>query len=274
MKKHSKALDSTQFASNVDLDRVCISAAASDRKAFRDKPGHKVRCSHFLRSGAYSRLLETEDTDTGATTLVYDNRRVPWVPETKVTIRAGDSQGLQPADLLGAFELLNDGYLSLLEVAFDFDERVKLNTGFVLGHVLFAKSRWSAPKPCIVWFGARRSSKFVRAYQKPELGVFRVELEFHASWLRHHGIRDCFDFLKIPNLVLRRHIFFCQLDWAAVIRKIRCSVPNARLALRNLEWQRDNPCTPRCNICEANSRFGTLIDFFRPSSSTNSWHVL
>jgi len=238
MKKHLKALDGTQFAPNVNLDRVCISAAASDRKAFRDQPGHKVHRSHFLRSGAYSRLLETEDTDTGVTTLVYDKRRVPWVPETKVTIRAGDSRGLQSSDLLGAFELLNDGYVSLLELAFDFPEQAGLNIGFAMAHVLFGKSRWTARKANTVWFGTRRSTKFIRAYQKIKLGIFRIELEFHASWLRHHGIRDCFDFFKIPDLVLRRHIFFVRLDWRAVVNKIRQSVPNSRLALRNLEWER------------------------------------
>jgi hypothetical protein len=69
------------------------------------------------------------------------------------------------------------------------------------------------------------------------MGVFRIELEFHASWLRHRGVRDLFDFSRVPDLIIRRHIFFCKLDWSTVIRNIRRSVPNAPLALRNLKWQ-------------------------------------
>lgn len=104
--------------------------------------------------------------------------------------------------------------------------------------MVFGKSRWTARKADITWFGTRRSAKFVRAYRKPKIGVFRVELEFHSSWLRHHRIKDCFDFWRIPELVMGRHIFFCELNWPVVIRNIRRTVPNAQLALRNLMWER------------------------------------
>ncbi len=219
------------------LDRLVLYAGASDRKAFRDQLGHRVVRSHLLRSGAYRRILETEDTCTGARTRYYDIPRVPWVPKVKVVLIAGDVQGLTPSDLLSASELLENPRVTLLELALDFPERAGLSTRFVLEHAVFGKSRWTARKIGIVWFGTRRSSKFVRAYRKPSIGVFRIELELHAPWLRRHHIRDCFDFCRIPDLIMRRHIFFCRLDWVAVIRKIRWSVPNARLALRNLKWQ-------------------------------------
>jgi len=240
MTRQEKTSISNHPAPQVTLDRTCICATGSDRTAFRDQPGHRVLRSHFLRSGAYRRVLETENIGTGARTLFYDMPRVPWVPKVKIGLRAGDLQGLGQSDLLGASELLGKSRVSLLELAFDFPVEAGLNTRFVLEHVIFGKSRWTARKVGIVWFGTRRSSKFVRIYQKRTIGVFRIELEFHSSWLRQHGIQDCFDFARIPDLVMRRHIFFCQLDWAAVVRNIRRSVPNARLALRNLEWERSN----------------------------------
>ena len=226
-------------APQVILDRVCICAAASDRKSFRQQPGHRTLPSHFLRSGAYGRFLKTQNARTGATTLFYDEPREPWVSKTKVVLRAGDEHGLVPSDVLGASELLNESRLTLFELAFDFPEQAGLNTGFVMEHVLFGKSRWAKRKSGIVWFGSRRSSKFVRAYAKRELHVFRIELQFNAGWLRRHKINDCFDFHRIPELVMRRHIWFCELNWAAVIRRIRRSVPNVPLALRNLQWERD-----------------------------------
>lgn len=223
-------------APQVTLDRLSIYANAADRKAFRDQPGHRVIRGHFLKHGPYRRVLETEDIQTGARTLFYDLRRVRWVKPVKVVLVAGDDQGLEPSDVLAVLELLEKSRLSLLELAFDFPGQA-LSTAFVLEHVTFGKSRWKARRVGIVWFGARRSSKFVRAYRKPSISAFRIELELHAPWLRHHHIRDCFDFGRIPDLIMRRHIFFCRLDWVAVIRKIRRSVPNARLALRNLRWQ-------------------------------------
>ena len=159
---------------------------------------------------------------------------MPWVPETKLALRAGDQLTFWPS------ELLEESRVSLFELAFDFPEQAGLNTGFVMEYLVFGKSRWAARKPGIVWFGTRRSAKFVRAYLKPKIHVFRIELHFHAAWLRRHAIYDCFDFHRIPELVMRRHISFCKLDWDAVTHRIRQSVPNAALALRNLSWEEDD----------------------------------
>lgn len=239
LKLSSKAKDERRIQSGpvVKLDRVCLCASACDRKAFRHQPGHRVRRSHFLRSSAYGRLLETIDTDTGVATVFYDQPRVPWVPETRVSLRASDLHALSPADLLGASELLGKCRLSLFELAFDFPEQAGLTTGFVMEHVMFGKSRWAGRKPGIRWFGTRRSGKYVRAYLKPEIHVFRIELEFHAAWLRRHKIYDCFDLARLPELLMRRHISFCKLNWDAVTRRVCESVPNPALALRNLGWE-------------------------------------
>lgn len=237
MPEREKAPHKIESAPVVNLDRVCIAASASDRKAFLKQPRHRVWRSHFLRSSAYQRLLETESTDTGAFTIFYDMPRVPWVPEARVVLRAGDLQGLAPTDLLGAFELLVNGRLTMVELALDFTDQADLNIGFIAKHLVVGKSRWAGRQPGILWFGARRSSKFVRAYSKPSLHVFRVELEFHPAWLRRHRIYDCFDFHRIPNLVARRHILFCALDWDSVKRRIRKTVPNPRRALEILTWQ-------------------------------------
>lgn len=109
-------------APRVTLDRVCIYANAADRKAFRDQLGHRVRRAHFVRLGAYRRLLEIENLETGARELLYDLPRVPWVPKFKVVLVAGDAEGLGQSALLGVLELLEGSRVSLIELAFDFPE--------------------------------------------------------------------------------------------------------------------------------------------------------
>lgn len=224
----------------VILDRVCIRADSCDRRAFVQQPGHRVERGHRLRKGPYGQVLETTDIKTGVTTLFYDRLRAPWFSPTQVVMIASDKHALAPGDLLAAFELLPNARLSRIELAIDFPEQVGLNVGFVMGHVLFGKSRFANRRPGYVSFGTWRSSKFVRAYRKSELRVFRIELQFNAAWFRRVGIRDCFDFWRIPELVLRRHILFCKLDWDALRHYIKKTLPNADRALELLEWQPDD----------------------------------
>jgi hypothetical protein len=51
-------------------------------------------------------------------------------------------------------------------------------------------------------------------YWKTEIGRYRVELELHSRFLRHHGIEDISDFSKLATLLPRKHIWFSQLNTA------------------------------------------------------------
>lgn len=236
-----KARPASRWLPSVNLDRVCIHAQTSDRKVFLALPNYIVTRSHFLRSrsSAYRRLLELKSIRTGSTVTFYDSPRAPWIPNVKVLLRASEREGLAAADVLAVLELLDHRRFSLFEIAVDFPKQAGIGLKFVQEHALFGKSRWKSRRIGISWWGTRRSAKFVRVYRRPS-GTFRVELEFHSPWLRQHHIRDCFDFRRIPNLVIPRHLCFYRLDWPAVTRKIRQSLPNPPLALRNLGWGRDD----------------------------------
>jgi len=222
----------------VRLDRVGINAGATDRQSIRSLPGFRCVRSHFLRTGAYQRVLELNNAETGTTILFYDRAMVPWVAKAKFMLIANDKTGLQPAELLAIFELVPDSRLFLVELAFDFDRKLGVTLAFVLAHALFGKSRFRARKPGILWFGTRRSAKLVRAYWKPQIAAFRVELELHSSWLRTHAIRDLFDFSLLPSLIVPRHILFCRVNWDKVSSRLLRVHPNHSLAVRNLFWQR------------------------------------
>ena len=240
MRQQHTAPDGIESVPAVVLDRLGLSAQNANRDDFVRQPGYTVVRSHFLRSGAYERVLETRHMTSGATTLFYDRPRASYFPAIRVLLRAGDKVGLLPADVLGAYEKLENCRISLLELALDFPAPSGVTMGFLLGHTTFGKSRWFGRMAGLNWFGERRSSKLVRVYLRPEKRVLRVEFEFHCGWLRRNGIHDCYDFWKLPQLIVPRHISFCELDWEGVTRYIRRHVPNPALALRNLSWQKND----------------------------------
>lgn len=64
-----------------------------------------------------------------------------------------------------------------------------------------------------LYYGSRKSDKLVRCYPKPELGVFRVELELHSSPLRRHNISTLDDFVFLPDIIYPRHVQFVEPQW-------------------------------------------------------------
>lgn len=69
-----------------------------------------------------------------------------------------------------------------------------------------------------VLFGTRKSDKFVRCYQKDELGVFRVELEVHSPLLRKHSIETLDDLIHVPEIICPGHLQFVDLNWTRLRR--------------------------------------------------------
>ena len=63
-------------------------------------------------------------------------------------------------------------------------------------------------------YGGRKTDKLVRCYQKPTLGVFRVEVELHSGILRRNDISKLDDFLYLPDVVYPKHVEFVEFDWS------------------------------------------------------------
>jgi hypothetical protein len=68
-------------------------------------------------------------------------------------------------------------------------------------------------KNLMLRFGSRKSGKLVRCYSKPELGIFRVEVELHADLLRSHSITQADDLVELAHLVYPKHVQFIDFDW-------------------------------------------------------------
>jgi hypothetical protein len=75
-------------------------------------------------------------------------------------------------------------------------------------------------KDQVLYFGARKSDKLVRCYEKPGLG-YRVELECHSNLLRRGHIRTLDDFIYLPDLIQPKHLQFVTVDWKKLKRHLR-----------------------------------------------------
>jgi hypothetical protein len=53
----------------------------------------------------------------------------------------------------------------------------------------------------------------VRAYKKPEISSFRIEIELHSSWLRKQGLKDLEDLSELPVLLSPGRIQLVEIDW-------------------------------------------------------------
>src|SRR6266478_8903333 len=71
------------------------------------------------------------------------------------------------------------------------------------------------------YYGSRKSAKLIRIYKKKELKVFRIEGEFHSSFLRHHRIDDDQDLVDVARAFYPAHIRFVEMDWGKLKRYLR-----------------------------------------------------
>ena len=65
----------------------------------------------------------------------------------------------------------------------------------------------------VLYYGGRKSDKFVRCYKKGALTVFRVEVELHSKLLRDHSVSELDDFRLLPDVVYPKHLLFVEIDW-------------------------------------------------------------
>jgi hypothetical protein len=64
-----------------------------------------------------------------------------------------------------------------------------------------------------LYWGGRKSDKFVRCYKKKELACYRVEVELHSKLLKREQILTLNDFDGIPDAIYPRHFQLVDVDW-------------------------------------------------------------
>ena len=207
----------------VRVDRVKLIRKKGKRKIrYRPPvlPGFKVVSDWFVRQRGrkYARVRRYKNLQTGTQVFVQYRPVDPWMAPMRATIIANDQTGLQFKELQEIECALKCDLIVLLELAFDFEESSVVDLGFVRRHALFGKSR---PRPSvrpleIAYYGGRLAAKLVRCYGKRNLGVFRVELEFHRPCLKKYYITDSGNIWARVDEMVERHLRFVRLDWDAL----------------------------------------------------------
>ena len=138
-----------------------------------------------------------------------------------------DQTGMRRAQLEEVLAILPNFRFLKLEIAHDFCSDSVVNARFAQKHLMIGKSqrRKSTNFPNKIEFGTRKSPVFARAYWKDEISSFRIQTKIHAEWLKKHNIKTTKSFLKLPDLIARRHITFLTID------SLKLSAALARLGI-------------------------------------------
>jgi hypothetical protein len=147
-----------------------------------------------------------------------------WLPPFRITIIPSDETGVAVQDLRSILELLPDFRIMLMEVAFDFPVNSVVDVAYVQRHLLSGKM-WlplsTDTNPFHQKWGRAAASKTDRVYTKWNTSKLRLELELHARFLRQHKIADIFDFRRLVEILIPRHIYFSQLDNDKLIERLQ-----------------------------------------------------
>ncbi len=195
------------------LDRVQIAAQTRQGK-LPPIPGFQTLKDHFIRAqtvlSMFSRVRQCQNPRSGTQIFLQYRPLRPWLPPAKLTIIGDDLTGLERPELERVVEAFADYRLLLVEVALDFPAGSGVNAGFLRRHGRFGRSRFNENYrfPRSLRWGSRKSSKLIRAYTKPAVRGFRVELELHSAWLRERNIQQLADLGRLPSLLYPHHIEF------------------------------------------------------------------
>ena len=163
----------------------------------------------------YPRMRNLQNFKTSTTVDLQYWAEPPWLEPVKLTIITQRSEGLQRTELQAICDHFKWTRFITFELAIDFPVESGVDRAFVLRHGLFGRSHLVEGRIFdVLRFGTRRSATLVRAYEKPELNSYRVEVEFHGRWLREHGVRRLHDVPRIANLVWPHRVWFARPDWA------------------------------------------------------------
>jgi hypothetical protein len=215
----------------VRMDAVQMAGSAFWKEAFDQLSAYRRAYDYKLPGDpskrGYDRVRQYASKDSGTKIGISYSPAHRWLPECIVTISPDDEEGLRRPVLEEVLEILPDRRFLKIEVAHDFHLDSVVNSRFARKHLLMGKShaRKDPQFPNMLWFGARTSPVCGRAYWKPVIKSYRIEVEYHREWLKKYGIVRMNDFLKLPELTCRHHIAFYKLDC------LRLSATLARLQL-------------------------------------------
>ena len=220
----------------VRLDRLQVISWHRSRAKLPKVAGYKVLRDFRIKkenSAAYERVCHLTHTTSGTTVKWQHHRRTAYVREWRIGWEAGDGSEIRPSDVLPILKHCHFARPTLVELALDFDESSGVDRQFVRQHAKFGKSRRRKDRggPGQLRYGARKSAKLVRCYDKPEVQSYRVELEMHSRFINGRTPRwspssdseeqilcnvSCLAFRIVP-----KHLEFVRFDWDAVRRYLR-----------------------------------------------------
>lgn len=201
----------------VRLDRVQLVARAMEQR-LPDIPGFVVRRDSFVhpqtRIRTYERVRNFKNYKTGTTIDVQYRARPPWLQPIKLTVVAEDPKGLQRPEFESICGQFSWARLLTVELALDFQYGSKVNRSFVLAHGVFGRSALVGGRLFRdLRYGTRHSETLVRAYDKPKINCFRVEIELHSKWLRKFGLGQPVHLSKLPPLLCFDRVLFVEVKW-------------------------------------------------------------
>jgi hypothetical protein len=201
----------------VRLDRVQLVARLKGQN-LPQIPGFVVCRDSFVRPQTairtYERVRNFKNIKTGTTIDAQYRAIPPWLELVKLTIVADDSKGLQRRELESVCRQFSWTRLLTVELALDFEEGSEVDRSFVLRHGVFGRSALIGGRFFKdLRYGTRSSETMVRAYNKPQIESYRVELQLHSAWLRRFGVAAPRHLSKLPAFLCFDRIRFAAVDW-------------------------------------------------------------
>jgi hypothetical protein len=165
-------------------------------------------------TNSYARVREYTSLDSTAKVYLQYQRRAAWLRQWRFTLIADDRLGLTAREIEAVINRCRHYRIILVELALDFSP-ASMNLAFVRRHAVFGKSRPRRPRVAdgVLWYGTRRSARFVRTYYKETLNAFRVELELHSAFLRAQRIEEVGDLFQLAYVLVPKQVRFVGLDW-------------------------------------------------------------
>lgn len=206
----------------VRLDRLRIAGGAQSETKLPPIRNFRVLRDSFVRQQTsirtYLRCRHLINDKSGTRIYWQYARQHAFLSPSRITLIADDITGLAPEDVRPVAAHCRPHRVLLVEIALDFDEETGVDHCFVRRHAIFGKSR-----PCPdrggegqLRYGARSSGKMVRAYRKPAVNSYRVELEFHSGLLRSNQVRQVSDLANLRQVVCPTHFSFVAVRWPAL----------------------------------------------------------
>jgi hypothetical protein len=243
----------------VIMDKLRLTSDEDPTGAVAGLPDFHSLGSHFVRPvnptsfHAYRRVAWFHHKFSGMKICIESEPLKGWLAHYAVTMFADDNMGLRRHHVFSLLEIMPGATLTLIELAFDFCLTTEINREFVRRYATFGKSRRVADQnPVRDRWGSPKGTKMAKSYCKWENASHRVELVFRPRFLRHHKIKDVFDFARFVQLLPKRHLYFARLDTPKLLRALE------NKGLTEVEHQ-----TVLCRISELESDLCATLRYLR-----------